>query len=173
MENVVARLKRTLDERVRPLLLDRGGDLKFMEFSDGILTLSVEGSPGAAMPIRGNVANLIMRYAPEVREVRLVAGRAGESAPAASLHDAVRRVVDEQINPAVAAHGGFVRLVEVAADTVFIRFEGGCQGCAMAHVTLCQGVEVMIKEQVRGVTAVVDVTDHEGGTQPYFKTRKT
>ncbi|HEX9583161.1 MAG TPA: NifU family protein [Gammaproteobacteria bacterium] len=62
--------------------------------------------------------------------------------------------------------------MEVKDDTVYIRFEGGCQGCAMADVTLRQGVEVMIKEQVPEIVAVVDVTDHAGGTNPYFKTKK-
>lgn len=173
MEDLVTRLRRLLEERVGPLVMDRGGDLRFRDFSNGILELSVEGSPGATMPIRDNVTNLIRRYAPEVLDVRFVTGGGSGNVLAELLHDAVRRVVDEEINPAVAAHGGFVRLVEVTDDTVFIRFEGGCQGCAMAHVTLCQGVEVMLKEQVRGVVAVVDLTDHEGGSNPYFNTRKT
>ena len=172
MQDIVARIKRLLEERVRPLVMDRGGDLVFKEFSDGVLKLSIEGSPGAAIPVRSNISRLIRHYIPEVRDVEIVSGEETENVPA-SLPDAVRQVLDNQVNAAVRAHGGLVRLVEVTRDTVFIRFEGGCQGCAMAHVTLCQGVEIMIKDQVPGVVAVVDLTDHESGTNPYFKTKKT
>ncbi len=173
MQDIVARLERLLEERVRALVMDRGGDLAFKAFSDGVLKLSIEGSPGATIPIRNNISNLIRHYVPEVRDVEFVAGVEAGKVPGSSLPDAVQKILDEQINPAVNAHGGYIRLIEVTGDTVFIRFEGGCQGCAMAQVTLCQGVEVMIKDQVQGVVAVVDLTDHDGGTNPYFKTRKT
>ncbi len=62
--------------------------------------------------------------------------------------------------------------MEVEDGTAYIRFEGRCQGCAMAEVTLRQGVEVMIKEQVPEIVTVVDVTDHASGTNPYYKTKK-
>ena len=62
--------------------------------------------------------------------------------------------------------------IGVDGATAYIRFEGRCQGCAMAEVTLRQGVEVIIKEQVPEILAIVDVTEHAGGTDPYFKTKK-
>ena len=58
-------------------------------------------------------------------------------------------------------------------ETAYLRLEGGCQGCAMADLTLRQGVEVMIKERVPEIVAVVDVTDHAAGRAPYFKTKKS
>jgi len=173
MPDIKVRLKHLLDERVRPMVMDRGGDLEFGDYSAGVLKLKILGSPGATIPIRNNISNLIRHYIAEVRDVEFVTGAGSIGATAQSLRDAVRQVVDEQINPSVAAHGGSVHLIEVTGDTVYIRFEGGCQGCAMAHVTLCQGVEVLIKDQVPGVIAVVDTTDHDRGTSPFFKTRKS
>ena len=176
--NVNARLKDLLNERVRPLVADRGGDLTIQEFCNGVLRLSISGSPGAAVPIKDNIAKLIRHYIPEVAAVELVAGTAGagrnaDVAPGSSPLSVVQHVLNEQINPAVSAHGGFIRLIEVRNGEAFVRMEGGCQGCAMAHVTLCQGVAVMIKEQVPEIIAVVDLTDHESGANPYFKTKKS
>jgi Fe-S cluster biogenesis protein NfuA len=84
----------------------------------------------------------------------------------------VQRVLDEQINPAVASHGGYVTLRDFRDDTVYIEFEGGCQGCGMANVTLKQGIEGSIKKAVPKVRAVLDMTDHESGTNPYFQPSK-
>jgi Fe/S biogenesis protein NfuA len=83
------------------------------------------------------------------------------------LAQAVQQVLDQDINPAVASHGGFVVLHEVKEGTAYIELHGGCQGCGMASVTLRQGIEVRIKEMVPGIREVVDVTDHGVGSNPY------
>jgi Fe-S cluster biogenesis protein NfuA len=62
--------------------------------------------------------------------------------PAELIRERVQEVLDTQINPAVAAHGGYVGLIDVQDNTVFIQMGGGCQGCGMADVTLKQGIEV-------------------------------
>jgi Fe/S biogenesis protein NfuA len=85
---------------------------------------------------------------------------------------AVQKVLDDEINPAVAAHGGFVTLLDVKEDTVFIALGGGCQGCGMADVTLKQGIEVRIREAVPEIVRVIDSTDHAGGTNPYYRPSK-
>jgi len=82
---------------------------------------------------------------------------------------AVQEVIDRQINPGVGSHGGQVTLVEVKDGTAFMRFGGGCQGCAAVDVTLRQGVETAIRNAVPGVTAIVDVTDHQAGENPYYQ----
>jgi Fe/S biogenesis protein NfuA len=84
----------------------------------------------------------------------------------------VLAVLDEQINPSIAAHGGQAQLVAVEAPVAYLRLMGGCQGCGMAQVTLSQGIEVAITDTVPEITSVVDVTDHEGGTNPYFESAK-
>jgi Fe/S biogenesis protein NfuA len=84
----------------------------------------------------------------------------------------VIQVLDLQVNPSIAAHGGHAELVAVEDGTAYLRLGGGCQGCAMATVTLSQGIEAAIMEAVPEITSVVDVTDHQSGTNPYFESAK-
>lgn len=81
---------------------------------------------------------------------------------------AVQDVLDRQINPGVGSHGGMVSLVDVRDGTAFMRFGGGCQGCAAVDVTLRQGVETAIRASVPQIQAIVDVTDHTAGENPYY-----
>jgi Fe/S biogenesis protein NfuA len=85
---------------------------------------------------------------------------------------AVQKVLDDEINPAVAAHGGFVTLLDVKDDVVYVALGGGCQGCGMVDVTLKQGIEVRVREAVPEIKAVIDSTDHAGGKNPYYKPSK-
>jgi Fe/S biogenesis protein NfuA len=84
----------------------------------------------------------------------------------------VQALLDQQINPAIASHGGFAELAGVEGDTVFLRLGGGCVGCGMAQVTLSQGIEVAIKNALSEIENVVDVTDHASGTDPYYQSSK-
>lgn len=85
------------------------------------------------------------------------------------LAERVQTVIDQEINPAVASHGGEITLVEVREDVAYIEMSGGCQGCGMARVTLKQGVERMLGEAVPEIREIVDVTDHSAGTNPYYE----
>jgi Fe/S biogenesis protein NfuA len=84
----------------------------------------------------------------------------------------VLQVLDQQINPAIAAHGGHADLVAVEDSVAYLRLGGGCQGCGLAAVTLSQGIEVAILDAVPEITKVVDVTDHASGANPYFESAK-
>jgi Fe/S biogenesis protein NfuA len=84
------------------------------------------------------------------------------------LADRVRQVIDERINPGIAMHGGHVTLVEVREDAAYLEMSGGCQGCGMAAVTLKQGIERMLREEVPEIGEIVDVTDHSAGASPYY-----
>ena len=84
----------------------------------------------------------------------------------------IQTLIDAQINPGVASHGGYVELLDVQDSRVFVRMGGGCQGCGMASVTLKQGVEVLIKQQFPQIESVVDTTDHAGGENPYYQPAK-
>lgn len=84
----------------------------------------------------------------------------------------VKQVLDQQINPAIAMHGGSAELVAVEDDTAYLRLGGGCVGCGMASVTLSQGIEVAILEAVPEIDEVVDVTDHASGSNPYYEAAK-
>jgi Fe/S biogenesis protein NfuA len=84
----------------------------------------------------------------------------------------VQKILDDEINPAVAQHGGFVTLLDVRDGTAFIQMGGGCQGCGMVDVTLKQGIEVRIREAVPTIKEIVDSTDHAGGRNPYYRPSK-
>jgi Fe/S biogenesis protein NfuA len=84
----------------------------------------------------------------------------------------VRQLLQDQINPGIASHGGHVELAGVQDDVVYVALGGGCQGCSMAPVTLKQGIEQLIKQAIPRVRAVVDVTDHAGGTNPFYTSAK-
>lgn len=98
-----------------------------------------------------------------------VSEEALKNAPAEDLLRAkVQKILDEQINPAVASHGGYIALLDVKGTALFIKMGGGCQGCGQADVTLRQGVETSIRKQIPEVTEIVDVSDHESGENPYY-----
>src|SRR5271155_6282065 len=84
----------------------------------------------------------------------------------------VIQVLDAQVNPSIASHGGRADLVAVEDGAAYLRLSGGCAGCGMAAVTLSQGIEVAIKQSVPEITQVIDVTDHAAGTNPYYEAAK-
>ena len=92
--------------------------------------------------------------------------------PAEVIRERVQEVLDTQINPAVAAHGGHVELIDVLGNTVFLKLGGGCQGCGQADVTLKQGIEVEIRAAVPEVGDILDSTDHAAGRNPYYTPSK-
>jgi Fe/S biogenesis protein NfuA len=78
-------------------------------------------------------------------------------------------VLEQQVNPSIASHGGRADLVAVEDASVYLRLSGGCQGCGMAKATLSQGIEVILREAIPEIANVVDVTDHADGTNPYYE----
>lgn len=80
----------------------------------------------------------------------------------------IAQLLDGQINPSIAMHGGRADLVGVEGNVVYLRLSGGCQGCGMAQVTLRQGIEQAILHQFPEVTDIVDITDHAAGQNPYY-----
>ena len=84
------------------------------------------------------------------------------------LANKVKTILEQQINPAIAAHGGVATLVNVEGNDVYLQLGGGCQGCGMAQVTLSQGIEASLKEAIPEIGNVIDATDHSSGQNPYF-----
>jgi Fe/S biogenesis protein NfuA len=80
----------------------------------------------------------------------------------------VQELIDATINPAVAGHGGFVQLIDVKDNKVYLQMGGGCQGCGAADITLKAGIERLIKEEIPEIEEVLDTTDHESGSNPYY-----
>jgi Fe/S biogenesis protein NfuA len=85
------------------------------------------------------------------------------------LDERIRWVIESEINPQLASHGGMVALETITEDTqVVLRFGGGCQGCGMADVTLKQGIEKTLMEHFPEITGIMDATDHATGENPYY-----
>jgi Fe/S biogenesis protein NfuA len=80
----------------------------------------------------------------------------------------VQEILDDRVNPSLAAHGGVVSLVDIQEARVVLRFGGGCQGCGMADMTLKQGVATQLKQHIPEISEVVDATDHASGENPYY-----
>ncbi|HEV8323590.1 MAG TPA: NifU family protein [Myxococcota bacterium] len=84
----------------------------------------------------------------------------------------IQRIIDEEINPAVASHGGRIELVDFVDDKVYLKMMGGCQGCASSSLTLRQGIESLLREEIPDIKDIVDVTDHAAGSNPYYQPSK-
>ena len=99
--------------------------------------------------------------ADEVNDRMMLIGR--------NTREKIQYLIDTQINPGVAEHGGFVRVVDVTDGTLYVKLGGGCQGCGAADFTLRQGIETIIKRNVPEIHQIVDVTNHSAGTSPYYR----
>lgn len=84
------------------------------------------------------------------------------------LPEKVQAVLDQAINPALGAHGGFATLVGVDGNNVVITMGGGCQGCAASAMTLREGITKMLKDALPEIDEIVDATDHTAGENPFY-----
>ena len=84
----------------------------------------------------------------------------------------ILEVLEQDVNPQIAMHGGWADLVAFEEGVAYVRMEGGCQGCGLAKVTLSQGIAVAIQDAVPEVKEIVDVTDHASGSNPYYEPAK-
>jgi Fe-S cluster biogenesis protein NfuA len=84
------------------------------------------------------------------------------------LRAKVQAIIDKEINPGLASHGGGADLIDVQGTTIFMSLSGGCQGCASAKYTLKHGIEQILREKIPEITEVIDVTDHTAGATPYY-----
>jgi Fe-S cluster biogenesis protein NfuA len=166
---LAAQIKELIETRIRPAATQDGGDVTYRDYKDGVVYLEFQGT---AFSLTTGIENMLRNYVPEVEAVkdyRDALPKPGLDTPEGR---AILDVLENQINPSVASHGGHISLVDVQDDTVYIRLEGGCQGCGMADVTLKQGVATEIQRVVPSIINVLDVTDHAGGSNPYYQPGK-
>ena len=177
---LVSQIKELLAIRVRPAIVDKGGDVGFLGIEDGVVILEMRGSPGAVLPMRVGIDNMVRHYVPEIEGVRfigglppeadnVVAGKPGLNTPEARI---IQELLDEEVNPAIASHGGYIALIDIADDRAYVKLGGGCQGCGQADVTLKFGIENSIRAVLPGVGDILDVTDHASGRNPYYTPSK-
>ena len=92
--------------------------------------------------------------------------------PEPEIRKKVQDLLDREINPALGMHGGWVELIDVKKNAVYLRLGGGCQGCGAADVTLKQGIERSIRQMIPEVGEILDTTDHAAGRNPYYQPSK-
>jgi NFU1 iron-sulfur cluster scaffold homolog, mitochondrial len=162
-----------LEKSLQSSIIARGAAVRVAGVQDGVATLELSGSPGAVLPLAARIEAQIRAAVPGITAVRIVTP--GDQAPtraAATLAEQAARVIDSEINPAIAAHRGRVVLAGAENGWIRIRLDGGCQGCSLAEVTVRQGIEPLLRDRLPGVVGVLDVTDHQAGTQPFFSAEK-
>ena len=133
-------------------------------------TITVAGAPRAESEWEAyarEAGPVIREHLKEGRPV-VDAGVLGRIPSEEEIRAKLQRLVDEEINPGVAAHSGEVTLNRVTGNTVYVTMGGSCQGCSMSSVTLRQGIEKAFREAVPLMGALLDETDHAAGTNPYF-----
>ena len=92
--------------------------------------------------------------------------------PEAEIRKKIQQLLEREINPALGMHGGWVQLIDVKRNSVYLRLGGGCQGCGSADMTLKQGIERSIREMIPEVGEILDTTDHAAGRNPYYQPRR-
>lgn len=147
---------------------DRNGD--DVELDGGGFTVVVDRD--SADQLEGATVDFVNRVNGSGFEIipatALAPSAGGSDQPKAGLAAKVQLILDQQVNPSIASHGGQINLVEVRGTEVYMEMTGGCQGCAMSRMTLRQGVERMIQQHLPEVTAIHDVTDHAAGDNPFY-----
>lgn len=86
----------------------------------------------------------------------------------AEVKKQVEKLIKEQINPSLASHGGYIELLDVRNNDIFIKMGGGCHGCAMSQATLKQGIEQTLRQEMPFLGSIYDTTDHAAGLNPYY-----
>lgn len=138
--------------------------------SHDTVTVTRAGSgewPSIARQIGAAIRTQLASSATPIAEAAL-AGMPGED----EIRARVQELLDTQINPAVGSHGGWVELLGVQGNNVFLQLGGGCQGCGMADVTLKQGIETLLRQEIPELGDVLDQTDHAAGRNPYYAQSK-
>ena len=172
MSDLAAEVTAALRRSILSSVIARGAaGLRVVAADDGVVTLAADGSPGAVRPILRRIEAQIRAAVPGVTAVKLAS--ADPALPeAGDLGGAAQLILDADINPAIAAHRGRVTVAGGSDGWIRVRLEGGCQGCSLAEVTLRQGIEPVLRARLPQLTGVVDVTEHEAGTEPFFSPAK-
>lgn len=86
-----------------------------------------------------------------------------------SVEERLQQLLDGEINPMLATHGGFAAVDRVEGETAYMIMGGGCQGCGLAQLTLTEGIKATVEDRIPEITEVVDVTDHAAGDNPFYQ----
>jgi len=127
---------------------------------------SIDALRGATLdlPTNPNQGGLVIRNPNRPNAL----GGVGELELTGTVAEKVNKLLEQRVNPALAAHGGFASLVGVDGSTVYVSMGGGCQGCSMSQATLTEGIKASILDAIPEVTDVVDATNHAAGENPFY-----
>jgi Fe/S biogenesis protein NfuA len=137
----------------------------------GVPAASVDRLVGARLEVEEGGLVLVNPNAPSAAEINPgVPAELLEAGVEGPIAQRVIAVLEAQVNPSIASHGGRADLVAMdeSEKVVYLALSGGCQGCAMSRMTLSQGIETSLREAIPEITGVVDVTDHASGDSPYY-----
>lgn len=124
-------------------------------------------APDSAPYVEGATIDLVFRIIGS--ELTVVAPPRKQDTPEGRIAMKIQQVLEEEINPSLATHGGAATLIDFKNGIVFLELSGGCQGCSSAGATLKHGIETSIRQSVPEVQEVRDVTKHADGRTPYFQ----
>ncbi len=149
-----------LDEIDEGDLVGKVGELAIIVPSDSVEKLSGSELDAPSNPLQGG---LVIRN-PNRPDME---GQFDLS-EADSVTERLAALLNNHVNPSLAAHGGYVELVKVEDNKAYLLMGGGCQGCAMSAATLHQGVAAIVMQHVPEIVDVIDVTDHAAGENPFY-----
>jgi len=145
-------------------------EVEALLIADNQVTVTKSGFdpwPAIGKQIGAKIREHIRSGAPAVSE------EFGHNLPSESaIRKKVQMLLDREVNPALGMHGGWVELIDVRKNSVYLRLGGGCQGCGAADVTLKMGIEKSIRELIPEVGEILDTTDHAAGRNPYYQPSK-
>ena len=124
--------------------------------------------PDLKPQIASIVRSQLLTGAPAILQAPGVASAVAHRRSDAEIRERVQALLDREVNPSVAAHGGAITIADVRDARLYIEMRGGCQGCAGSQVTLRQGFERMVHRVAPEVIEIIDVTDHSAGRKPYY-----
>jgi Fe-S cluster biogenesis protein NfuA len=135
------------------LVVTKTGEQSWLEITEHIKSI-----------LEGYLISALALSEEQVEDQMMLMGR--------GTREKIQYLLAHKINPGVALHSGFVELVAVKDNNLYIRLGGGCQGCGAADFTLRQGIEAIIRKEVPEILQVLDVTDHAAGMNPYYRPAK-
>jgi Fe-S cluster biogenesis protein NfuA len=133
---------------------------------DNVITVNSDGTDD--WRVLGRQIGAAIRAALSSGKPVVSGGALAKLPPVSEIREKIQQLFQDQINPVIAGHGGYVELIDVKGNEVFLRLGGGCQGCGAADVTLKQGIEKSIRQLIPEIGAIMDTTDHAAGRNPYY-----
>lgn len=165
-KTILTEINELVNIKIRPYITDNSDcSLEIIEFEHGHLSIEMGGP---SFQFHNMIREMITYYVPEVIDIDIKQLK-DDRIPKDSNSEEIQEILDTLINPSIAMHGGHISLAGYQDGTVYLEFEGGCHGCSMVGLTLTEGVEKILKENIPDIKEILDVTDHNQGINPFYE----